>query len=247
MARPRIGVACDLNPGDMERFGGDEAHHFVNARYTRAVEAAGGEPWLLPVPTQGDAAGGYLDRLDGLVLTGCGRHIDPAAYGEAPRFDLELLPPPKLAFELALVRGALARDLPMLAICGGMQSLNVALGGTLIQRIGDEVAGAVEHKQADTATRCVHAVDVTPGSLLHRVTGRERLEVNSSHTQAVARAGDKLAVSGTAPDGVVEALEHAAARWALGVQWHPEYLYGADPAQAALFAALVAAAGGAGG
>jgi putative glutamine amidotransferase len=242
--RPRIGVACDFNAGTLERFGGDEAHHFLNARYTRAVEAAGGRPWLLGVPDDPAAAADYLDGIDGLLLTGCGRHTDPAAYGEAARFDLEMMPAAKQALELALAAGALERGVPLLAVCGGMQSLNVALGGTLIQRIAEEVPGAAEHMQTDKATNTAHPVTVTAGTRLARITGRERLEVNSSHTQAVARPGDKLAVSATAPDGVIEALEHTGGAWAVAVQWHPEYLYGADPAQAALFTALVAAARG---
>jgi len=238
-ARPRIGVVCDFHTGTLERFGGDEAHHFLNARYTKAVEASGGRPWLLAVPEDPAAVEDYLGAIDGLLLTGCGRHIDPTAYGERPRFDLELLPGAKLGLELALVREAIGRGMPMLAICGGMQSLNVAMGGTLIQRIADEVKGALTHMQTTKATRTAHRVSVVSQSRLHAITACGGLDVNSSHTQAVGRVGKRLSVSATAPDGVIEAIEHNGAAWALGVQWHPEYLYGADPAQARLFTALV--------
>jgi putative glutamine amidotransferase len=243
-ARPRIGVVTDYHEGTLEGHGGDEPHVFLNARYVRAVEAAGGRPWLLPPPPSGDPAGAedYLAGVDGLLLTGCGRHLDPKAYGETARFDLTLMPRAKQELEFALVRGALAQGIPVLAVCGGMQSLNVALGGALVQRIGEEVAGALEHMQKDKATNPAHPVRVTPGSILARVTGAEALQVNSSHTQAVGRVGRDLKVSATAPDGVVEAVEYTGPVWALGVQWHPEYLAPVDPAQARLFQTLVAQA-----
>jgi putative glutamine amidotransferase len=245
-SRPRIGVVVDYHEGTLETHGGDEAHAFLNARYVRAVEAAGGRPWLLSPPPSGDpaAAEDYLAGIDGLLLTGCGRHLDPKAYGETARFDLTLMPRAKQELELALVKGALARGVPLLAVCGGMQSMNVALGGTLFQRIGAEVPGALEHMQKDKATISTHPVQVAPGSILARVTGAATLQVNSSHTQAVRRAGDDLTVSATAPDGVVEAVEYTGPVWAVGVQWHPEYLGAVDPAQARLFTTLVAQARG---
>ncbi|MBI5137181.1 MAG: gamma-glutamyl-gamma-aminobutyrate hydrolase family protein [Nitrospirae bacterium] len=241
MPRPRVAVMGDFNPGNMERFGGDEAHHFLNARYTRAVADAGGLPWLLPVPDDAGLANAYLDQVDGVVLTGCGRHLDPAAYGERPRFDLNIMAPAKQAAEFALIRAALARGMPVLAICGGMQSLNVVLGGTLVQRIADEVEQPLAHMQTSKATHTVHDVAVTPGSRLAAVTGRTALATNSSHTQAVDRLGEGLAVCARAADGVVEAIEGRAAQWLLAVQWHPEYLYRDDPAQSALFQRFVAA------
>jgi len=240
-SRARIGVVTDYHVGTLERHGGDEPHVFLNARYVRAVEAAGGRPWLLPPPS-GDPAGAeeYLAGVDGLLLTGCGRHLDPEAYGETPRFDLTLMPQAKQALELALVNGALAQGVPLLALCGGMQSLNVALGGSLIQRIAAEVPHALEHMQQDKATNPAHPVTLVPGSILARLTEAETLQVNSSHTQSVGRLGRDLVVSATAPDGVVEAIEYTGPVWAVGVQWHPEYLYPADPAQARLFQTLVA-------
>lgn len=250
-ARPRIGVVTDYHEGtptgdDIVRQGGDEAQVFLNARYVRAVEAAGGRPWLLPPPADPAGAEDYLAGVDGLLLTGCGRHLDPKAYGETARFDLTLMPRAKQDLELALVKGALARGVPFLAVCGGMQSLNVALGGSLVQCIGAEVPGALEHMQKDKATNPAHPVRVTPGSILARVAGAEALMVNSSHTQAVRRVGRDLVVSATAPDGVVEAIEYTGPVWALGVQWHPEYLAPVDPAQARLFTTLVAQARGRG-
>jgi putative glutamine amidotransferase len=243
-SRPRIGVVADYHEGTLETHGGDEAHIFLNARYVRAVEGAGGRPWLLPPPTDPAGAEDYLAGVDGLLLTGCGRHLDPKSYGETVRFDLTLMPRAKQELEFALVKGALARGVPLLAVCGGMQSMNVALGGTLFQRIGAEVPGALEHMQKDKATISTHPVQATPGSILARVTELPALQVNSSHTQAVRRLGRDLVASATAPDGVVEAIEYTGPVWALGVQWHPEYLAAVDPAQARLFRTLVAQARG---
>ncbi|MDH4228368.1 MAG: gamma-glutamyl-gamma-aminobutyrate hydrolase family protein [Nitrospirota bacterium] len=246
---PHIGVVGDFNPGtppgNMERFGGDEAHHFLNARYTRAVRDAGGIPWLLPTPVDpADAerfAEIHLERLDGLLMTGCGRHLDPAAYGELPRFDLNLMAPAKQRFEEALVRATRARQMPVLAICGGMQTANAVLGGTLVQRIGAEVPGALEHMQETKAIHTVHDVTVTPGSRLARITGASTFATNSSHTQAVGRPGNGLTVTARTTDGVAEAYESADG-YLIGLQWHPEYLYPEHPGQAALFLALIRAA-----
>ncbi len=241
MTRPRIAVVGDFNPGTMERFGGEEAHHFLNARYTRAIEAAGGLPWLLPVPERAALASDYLDQVDGLLLTGCGRHLDPASYGDTERFELNLMAPCKQQLEFDLIRTALDRQLPMLAICGGMQSVNVVLGGTLIQRINAEVANPLEHMQTSSAVNTVHQVTVTPGSRLAAITGTGCLATNSSHTQSVGKLGRGLALCATTEDGVVEAFEGTGDGWLIAVQWHPEYLYGADPAQMALFSALLTA------
>lgn len=238
---PHIGVVGDFNPGTMERFGGDEAHHFLNARYTRAVRDAGGLPWLLGAPRDEADADAYLDRLDGLLMTGCGRHLDPAAYGETPRFDLDVMAPDKQRFEIALYRGTAARGLPVLAICGGMQTINAALGGTLVQRIAAEVDAPLEHMQASKAVHTVHDVRVVSGSRLARICGVESFAVNSSHTQSVKTVGKGLTVTATAPDGVIEAYESDDGM-VVAVQWHPEYLYPEHPGQAALFTALIDAA-----
>ncbi|MDH5526431.1 MAG: gamma-glutamyl-gamma-aminobutyrate hydrolase family protein [Nitrospirota bacterium] len=240
-ALPHIGVVGDFNPGTMERFGGDEAHHFLNARYTRAVRDAGALPWLLGVPRDETDADTYLDKLDALLMTGCGRHLDPAAYGETPRFDLDIMAPDKQRFEVALYTGARARGLPVLAICGGMQTINAVLGGTLVQRIGMEVDAPLEHMQTSKAVHTVHDVRVVAGSRLARICGAQTLAVNSSHTQSVKAVGQGLTVTATASDGVVEAYESTDGM-VIAVQWHPEYLYPDHPEQAALFAALVESA-----
>ncbi|GBD42504.1 Putative glutamine amidotransferase [bacterium HR39] len=130
----------------------------------------------------------------------------------------------------------------MLAICGGMQLLNVVLGGTLLQHIPDAVPGALAHEQPHPRTEPGHEVEITPESRLHGITGRLRMAVNSAHHQAVDRPGRDLLVSARAPDGVVEAVEHRHHPFVIGVQWHPEY--GIDPGDRRLFEGLVAAARG---
>jgi putative glutamine amidotransferase len=236
--QPRIAVTSDFNPGTMERFGGDEAHQFLNARYTQAVADSGGLPWLLPVGTDPNLAAAYLDGVDGLLLTGCGRHLNPATYDQDPKVELTLMSPHKQNLEFALVRTALARQLPIFGICGGMQSLNVVLGGSLIQRIANEIPNPLAHMQTTKATHTVHDVDVKAGSRLAQITGASILATNSAHTQSLGRVADGLVVSARTKDGIIEAVETASGHphpWLLAVQWHPEYLYPNDRAQMALF------------
>ncbi len=244
--QPRIGVVSDYHAGTLEKFGGDEAHQFLNSRYTRSIEHAGGLPWLLPVPENTDMAESYVAELSGLLMTGCGRHTDPATYGQKPMTDLgACMAAEKQRFEFAIYLAARKKDLPVLAICGGLQSLNVATGGTLIQRIGEQVKNPLAHMQESKAVNTVHDVSIVPGTALAAITGETSLPVNSSHTQSVDKPGTGLIVNATAPDGVVEGLESEDGR-VIAVQWHPEYLYEEHPAQARLFAHLVQGAGGGG-
>jgi len=143
--------------------------------------------------------------------------------------------------ELALLRGALARDMPVLGICGGQQLLAVALGGTLMQHIPDEVAGALAHEQATRHDEPAHAVRIAPGTLLARLVGADTMRVNSSHHQAVRDPGPSVVVDAVAPDGVVEGIEDPRRRFCLGVQWHPEFH--SDPGDALILAGLVRACG----
>ena len=210
--------------------------------YTQAVQEAGG--LAVVVPTHGfvDDAAAILDRLDGLVFSG-GPDIDPAVYGQArhPR----LGPDVDRAgdeYELALLTGAAERDLPVLGICRGMQALNVSRGGTLHQHLPDR--SGLPHSQGHASFEPAHPVSVAAGSLLHRLTRATTLEVNSYHHQAIDRLGGGLRVSAVAGDSTVEAVWDPAARFCLGVQWHPEVLTH-RPEHAALVEGLVGAARGA--
>ncbi len=213
----------------------------ANASYTDALRSAGVRPYILPVLAAADADA-MLDGMDGLVLTG-GEDVDPRHYGRAPHPTLGDVHAGRDAFELALVEAARARRLPTLAICRGIQVVNVALGGTLVQDLPAEWPGALAHEGEGARHERVHEVRVRPSSRLARVLGAERLRVNSFHHQAVGDIAPGIAVSAHAPDGVVEGFEWPADDWwMVAVQWHPEELTATpEPWDCALFAAFAAA------
>ncbi len=209
---------------------GEPAHPemALGMTYLRTLDAVGAIPVVLP-PVGTDHLAPLLDRLDGICLSG-GPDLDPGAYG-APDRHLELGPtePSLDAFELSLARQALARQLPILAICRGAQALNVACGGTLHQHIPG-------HRQTDPATQATHDVQIATRSRLHRMFRTRTLAVNSFHHQAVDQIGAGLRVVARAEDGTIEAIEGAG--FVVGVQWHAETMHAHVP----LFEALVRAA-----
>jgi putative glutamine amidotransferase len=211
----------------------------LGMRYLRAIEEAGAIPVVIP-PLDRAGLEALLDRVDGICLSG-GPDIDPAAYDATPH---ERLGPTWRALdraELALARAADARRLPILAICRGLQVLNVARGGTLHQHLPDVAAGQVDHRQSAAAEVTTHVVHVEGESRLAALVGPGSLEVNSFHHQAVEKLGSGLVVAAHAEDGTVEAVEAADREFTVGVQWHAESLTG-DDRHAALFAALTQAA-----
>jgi len=236
MAPPIIGLTLDSEPPG----GYSKTHPWYALRenYCDAVARAGGLPILLP--HEPEQAAQYLALIDGLVVTGGAFDVDPALFGADTKHPTVTTKDRRTAFELAITKGAAAADKPVLGICGGQQLLNVALGGSLIQHIPDEVAGALAHEQPNPRTEAGHTVRVTRGSLLHRVTGVEELPVNSAHHQAVKTLAPGLVVDAVAPDGVIEGIEAPVRRFVIGVQWHPEYAISEGDTR--LFAAFVAAA-----
>ncbi len=192
------------------------------ARYVQAVQRAGGRPILLPPdPEDAEDPSGVLDLLDALVVTGGAGDLDPALYGEEPHHETGPVQEVRDAYELALVRGALARELPILGICRGMQVLNVAYGGTIEQHLPDAL-GHEEHRHTP-GTFADHEVRLVPGSLAARAAGAERTPVKSHHHQGIKEVGSGLEVTGWATeDDAVEALEDPSCRFVLGVLWHPE-------------------------
>jgi len=203
-----------------------------------AVLRAGGEPVILHGGGAGDLAGmpERLAAFDGVVLPG-GGDLNPAAYLASAQPESETPDDNQDAFDLAVIRAALAGALPTLAICRGLQVLNVACGGTLRQHIGDvhTDGNQVEHKGAR------HLVTLAAGSRLRRLAGADEIIVSSYHHQAVNRLGGGLRAVGCAPDGCVEAMEHTATG-TLAVQWHPEDLAATHAYDQALFDDLVARA-----
>ena len=219
--RPLIGICAAL---ERARWSVWDLQAFLLPRmYVDAVQRAGGAAVLLPVdPAWIEDPDEVLDRIDGLMLAG-GADIDPAAYGAERHPATVDTVPERDAFELALTRRALERDLPFLGICRGMQLMNVASGGTLIQHLPDS-RGHEDHRRAiGTFDGADHDVRLAPGSLAARAAGETRHATKSHHHQGVDRVGEGLVVTGWAElDDLPEALERPDRRFALGVQWHPE-------------------------
>jgi len=192
--------------------------------YMESVRRAGGEPF--EVAAGGETAEQLVARVDGIMLTG-GGDVDPMLYGETPHATFQAAEADRDAFEIALTRAAIAANIPYLAICRGMQLLNVAMGGTLIQDIPSQVPGALEHSVPEPRAHVAHEVWVAKEShlsslLAEHMEDGETCHVNSRHHQAVATVAPGFEVTATSPDGVIEAMEKPGAAFCIGVQWHPE-------------------------
>lgn len=221
MRTPVIGICTSLEP---VRFGAwHELAAFSPYAYVEAVQRAGGLALLLaPDARVAAAPDELLDLIDGLMLAG-GVDVDPSTYGQEPHAETTGWVPERDAFELALAARALARDLPLLGVCRGMQVLNVARGGTLLQHLPDVVAHDGHRRVAGTFDGNDHDVVLEPGSLAARAAGEERHPTTSHHHQGIDRLGEGLTVTGRATrDELPEAVEDPSRRFALGVQWHPE-------------------------
>lgn len=222
-------------------YGRDERGRYtLPGEYVDAVERAGAVPVLIP-PAPRHAAR-YLELVDGVVLAG-GGDIDPAHYRGAPHDSSYGVDTSRDALELELARRIVERRAPTLAICRGLQVLNVALGGTLIEHLPAVVGEDVLHR-APPREPTPHAVAITPGSRLAAIAGTTECAPMSWHHQAVRTLAPGLEVVARAPDGTIEAVEMRAHPWLIAVQWHPELTAAQDPAQQRLFDALVGAAQG---
>ena len=237
MKRPLIGVTLDAEkPGGYSKF----PWYALRQNYCEAVIAAGGLPLALPHEPENAIA--YLDTIDGLVVTGGAFDVDPSLYGDAERHDTVITKDRRTAFEMAMTKGALERDMPVLGICGGQQLLHVALGGRLIQHIPDSIQDALAHEQPNPRNEPGHDVAVAKGTRLHAIVGTETLAVNSAHHQAARDEPRGVVVNARSPDGVIEGIEAPAYRFCLGVQWHPEFHISEGDRR--IFRAFVEACGG---
>jgi putative glutamine amidotransferase len=230
--RPVVGITL----GDGRQAG----RHEIREDYLRSVEQAGGIAVVLP-PLPPQDAPPLLDRLDGVLLSG-GGDVDPAFYSRRAHPRLGRVNRRRDEFELALAREALRRDLPLLGICRGLQLLNVATGGSLLQDLPSELEGASGHDAPGGRSRRSHVVELLPHTRVRAILGRETVAVNSFHHQAVDQLGAGLLATGRCPeDGVVEAIEAPAKRFVVAVQWHPESFWDQPHSFQALFDAHVEA------
>jgi putative glutamine amidotransferase len=232
MTKPLIGIGSDVLRQDGER---DRA--FVFTTYVEALRRAGAVPVL--IPPQPENAAELVDDLDGLLLAG-GDDCDPSVYGEERHPTVAPMDPRRQANDLSLARAARERGIPTLGICLGVQVMNVAAGGTLIQDIASEVDTDIDHA-SQPSDRHRHEVLIEAGTQLAGILGARELNVNSSHHQAIGRVAGPLRVTAHAPDGVVEGLEDPSHPFYLGVQWHPEDMAREESATS-LFGAFVEAA-----
>jgi putative glutamine amidotransferase len=227
---PLIGISLCLDASG--RFRPGRRYHYIDERYADAVAEAGGVPAYLPIQPRPEE---IADRIDGLLISGGDDLLPEAPYPEEIRF--EAAPSEQIDFDRAVLGRALDRGIPFLGICYGMQVLALHHRGSLHYHIPVDLPDATGHQLSEEEGR--HPIRVEAGTLLEAAIGADPEPVNSSHHQAVARAGEGLQVSARASDGVIEAIEGAGGRFCLGVQWHPERVPGRQRAR--LFGAFVSA------
>lgn len=220
--KPLIAVTLDAeSPGGYSKM----PWYALRQNYCEAILAAGGIP--LPVPHHALLAEDYATLADGFIFTGGNFDIDPSLYGVSHRHDSVKIKAERTAFEWRLLQLAYEKEKPILGICGGMQLLNVVLGGTLIQHIPDEVENCLSHEQLNPRTEAGHEVEICENTILHRLLASSgihgKIPVNTAHHQAIKSVGAGLRINATAPDGVIEGIEDPNRPFCLGVQWHPEY------------------------
>ena len=234
MTRPLIGLTPSLNMEDRwER---------IRPAYTDSVLAAGGLPVLLPLTEEESVMRELLARCAGILLTG-GPDVDPARYGAEDPDGLAELCPPRDILEFRLTELALAADKPLLAICRGVQVLNVALGGDLWIDLPSQRPSPVAHRQAAPGSEATHGVRVLPDTPLQALCGRDELRVNSLHHQAIRTLAPALELMAEAEDGLPEAAWLPGKRFVFGVQWHPEILSARDEPSRAIFRRFAEACG----
>ena len=228
--KPLIGLVCG--------FDADNDWYYLPAEYSRAIAAAGGVAVQIPlIPTM---APELAARLEGFVLSGCPADVDPARFGQGRHPEVKAVCSERDETDFGILEGAFREKKPVLGICFGVQSLNVFLGGTLIQHIPEALPGALEHQ----GHHARHAVLPEPGSRISDWAGAGgEIVVNSTHHQSIEKLGKGLRVTARSPDGVIEAVEGKfAEHFVLGVQWHPERIWEQEKVSRRIFAELIHAA-----
>jgi putative glutamine amidotransferase len=216
---------------------------YLGRDYSEAVEAAGGAPLHIPLIPHPDYINSLLDELDGVLLPGSDSDVDPLRYGQEPHQRLGTVQPLKDETDMLLLLGVEKRGMPVLAICFGMQILNVSRGGTLIQDIESQMPEAIQHEQGAPRERLSHRVTLMEGSGLALMAGEQNAMVNSHHHQAIEKVGRELVATAWTSDGLIEALEDTRHdHFALAVQWHPEIAWEKDAFSQAIFGHFIEAA-----
>ena len=230
--RPLIGIPMRIELAT-DRF-------YLSRFYSEAVEAAGGSPVHISLIPRVDYIESVVDRLDGVLLPGSDSDVDPLRYGREPHQALGTVHPIKDETDLIVIAAAEKRRIPILAICFGMQVLNVSRGGTLIQDISSQVAGAIKHDQGVPRDRASHRVTLESGSRLSQLAGSNEAVVNSHHHQVVENVGENLVTTSRSSDGLIEAVEDPREdRFIVAVQWHPELGWREDPFSRNIFSSFI--------
>lgn len=232
MKAPIIGITSTLVKIDEMSEG-----VYVHQDYHKAIQACGGLPMILPL-TDETSYRAMIDRCDALIISG-GEDVDPLYFDAEPHPGLGKVFPLRDRLEIDAIRYARTLDKPLLAICRGVQVLNVAFGGTLIQDIPAQCPGSLQHSQKRARSLDSHWVEIHPQSRLFRIFGSEKVRVNSLHHQSVEQVADGFITTAVASDGIIEGIEDPKARFFMGVQWHPESMHSHDPLMLALFDSLV--------
>jgi len=240
--KPLIGISCCR-----KLFGAfGMQNHAASDTYVRAVDqVVGGVPVLLPANGSAADIPTLMRRLDGIILTGSRSNVQPSLYGGPDHAEGTPEDEDRDATTLPLIRAAVAEGVPLLAICRGLQEFNVALGGSLHQRLQD-LPDHIDHStpmqpNPRVRTAKAHALRILPGTWLHRLAGCGEMPINSLHNQGIDRLAPGLVAEGMAPDGTIEAVRAPASAFAVGVQWHPEYDFERDAFSRAIFAAFAEA------
>jgi putative glutamine amidotransferase len=242
--RPVIGIATQTLPAVV---GERPACWIMGQRYVETLRSVGAIPWVIPLlPHDPDTMREIFDRLDGVFLTG-GVDVDPARYGEVKHPLCGTTDPDRDAIEMMLLEHAMDNHRPVLAVCRGLQILNVVCGGTLYQDVSAQVPAALKHDHFPTPAQpsrayLAHDITVTPNTRLGELLGDSVVPVNSMHHQAIKDLGRGLRASAFAPDGIIEGIEGTNGQFLVAVQWHPEELAESQPGMRRLFTSFVEAA-----